>query len=255
MNDRWMIIGGLTGITLLAWAYTIYMVQNMGINLGIGICSVLPYDWQPTDFVLVFAMWTVMMIAMMGPAVAPFLLLFAKINQQKLNQPTKANSFVPTSFFFIGYLAVWTVYSAVATFAQWGLHSFTLISPEMISTSPYLGGVLLIGAGLFQWSPLKYACLDHCRSPLGFLLTEWRDGKRGAIMMGLHHGYDCMICCWLLMALLFVAGVMNLLWMGIITALILIEKLVPAGDKLGRIAGIGFIVWGIWLMATGTTYV
>jgi predicted metal-binding membrane protein len=150
--------------------------------------------------------------------------------------------------FLLGYLIVWTGFSAVAAFAQWILHARALLSPMMVGTSPVLGGVLLIVAGIFQWTPLKNACLTHCRSPLGFLMTEWREGRWGALVMGLNHGAFCTGCCWFLMALLFVAGVMNVWWIAILTVLVLLEKVVPRGLSVSKVAGIFLASWGLWLM-------
>jgi len=137
----------------------------------------------------------------------------------------------------------------LATLAQWGLHSAALLSPMMVSTSPFLGGMLLLAAGLFQWTPLKYACLTHCRSPLSFLMTEWREGHWGALIMGLRHGSYCTGCCWFLMALLFVAGVMNVLWVATITAFVLIEKVAPRGDVVGRVAGVVLVIAGLMMLS------
>jgi len=121
----------------------------------------------------------------------------------------------------------------------------------MASTSPVLGGILLVAAGTYQWTPLKHACLSKCRSPLGFVLNEWREGRWGAFLMGLKHGAYCTGCCWSLMALLFVAGIMNLLWVGAIAGFILLEKVVPRGDRLGRVAGVVLVGWGAWMVAGG----
>jgi predicted metal-binding membrane protein len=156
---------------------------------------------------------------------------------------------VPAGLFLLGYVAVWTSFSALAAVAQWALHATALLSPRMVSTSPVLGGGLLIAAGVFQWTPLKHACLAHCRSPLSFLSTDWREGWRGAFAMGWKHGAYCTGCCWVLMALLFVAGVMNLWWIAAITLLVLLEKVLPRGLWFGRAAGVSFIVWGGWLIA------
>ena len=119
----------------------------------------------------------------------------------------------------------------------------------LASASPILGGALLIAAGIYQFTPLKDACLSHCRTPMGFLIAEWRDGPRGALMMGMRHGLYCVGCCWLLMALLFVGGVMNLIWVAVITAYILIEKVAPARIWLSRIGGVAVLLWGLWLVA------
>src|ERR1700690_3554352 len=176
-----------------------------------------------------------MMVAMMIPSAAPMILTFAMVNRKRREQE---RPFVPTGIFLLGYLAVWTGFSALAAVAQWILHARALLSPMMVSTSPILGGGLLIAAGIFQWTPLKNACLTHCRSPLGFLMTDWREGRWGALFMGLKHGAYCAGCCWILMALLFVAGVMNLWWIAIIAVLVLLEKVAPKGFGVGKIAGV-----------------
>lgn len=250
-RDRMIVMLGLAGVIGLSWLYTLYMAWGLGLGIDLDICGPLVATWGTTQFLLVFGMWSVMMVAMMAPSVSPFVLMFATINRKRREQD---NPFVPTSIFFLGYLLVWIGYSALATIVQWGLHSAALLSPFMVSTSPYLGGALLIGAGLFQWTPIKHACLDKCRSPLGFMMTEWRDKAKGALIMGLKHGYECVMCCWMLMLLLFVAGVMNLLWMGMITAFLLIEKLVPAGDKVSKPSGVFFILCGVLMIVTNTTF-
>jgi predicted metal-binding membrane protein len=174
-------------------------------------------------------------------------LTFAMVNRKRRE---REQPFVPTGIFLLGYVIVWTGFSALAAVAQWALHGWTLLSPKMVSTSPLLGGALLIAAGLFQWTPLKNACLSHCRSPLSFLMTDWREGKLGALVMGLKHGTYCTGCCWFLMALLFVAGVMNVWWVALIAVLVLIEKIAPKGIWFGRIAGIALGVWGIAMLST-----
>jgi len=151
--------------------------------------------------------------------------------------------------FLLGYLMVWAAFSVLATAAQWGLHDVSLLSPMMVSTSPVLGGVLLLVAGIYQWTPLKHACLRKCRSPLGFVLNEWREGRWGAFLMGLKHGSYCTGCCWSLMALLFVAGVMNLLCVAAIAGFILLETVTPAGHRVGQAAGVLLAGWGALLVA------
>jgi predicted metal-binding membrane protein len=189
-------------------------------------------------------MWAVMMAAMMIPSASPLILLFAAINRERRKEQ---DPFVSTGMFLAGYLAAWTVFSALATLVQWGFQTATLLSHMLVINNPVFGGTLLFAAGVFQWSPLKYACLTRCRSPLGFLMNEWREGTWGALIMGLRHGIYCIGCCWLLMSLLFVTGVMNLLWMAIITVFVLLEKIVPAGYWVSRIAGLLLVAWGIWL--------
>ena len=175
----------------------------------------------------------------------PVILTFASVNRRRLAQQ---RPFVPTAIFLCGYVVVWTGFSVLAALIQWGLHAAALLSPMMVGTSPILGGLLLVVAGVFQWTPLKNACLRHCRSPLGFLMTDWREGRSGAFIMGLRHGSYCTGCCWLLMALLFVAGVMNLLWVATITVFVLVEKALPRGDVVGRVAGGVLVIAGLALL-------
>jgi predicted metal-binding membrane protein len=238
-RDRSVVLGGLIGIALVAWAYTGYLAWDMH-HMAIAMPQM--QGWGVVDLLLLYLMWAVMMVAMMVPSAAPMILMFVTINRRRREQQ---QPFVPTAVFLAGYLLVWAGFSAVATLAQWGLHTAALLSPMMMSTSPVLGGILLIAAGLFQWTPLKYACLSRCRSPLGFLMTEWRDGTRGALHMGLKHGAYCIGCCWMLMALLFVAGVMNILWVAAIAAFVLVEKVVPRGERVGRVAGGVLVVAGL----------
>ncbi len=148
----------------------------------------------------------------------------------------------------MGYVAVWTGFSALATIAHAALHSAALLSPMMASTSAVFGGILLLAAGVFQWTPLKNACLRHCRSPLVFILAEWRGGTWGAVQMGVRHGAYCVGCCWLLMALLFVAGAMNLWWIAAIGAFVLLEKVTRAGPLIARATGVLLMLWGVLML-------
>jgi predicted metal-binding membrane protein len=194
---------------------------------------------------MMFVMWTVMMVAMMVPSVGPMVLVFAALNRKRRAED---RPYVPTGLFLLGYLAVWTGFSAIITLAQWGLHRAALLSPQMVSTSPIFGGGLLIFAGIFQFTSFKCACLKHCRTPLQFLMTSWRDGWGGAWKMGLEHGLQCTGCCWMLMLLLFVAGVMNLLWVATITLFVLVEKVVPRSRWFTRAGGVASIAWGVGLI-------
>jgi predicted metal-binding membrane protein len=245
-RDRTVVLIGLASIFALSWVYMFYLAWNMS-NMDIAMEMAMPnmQIWGLADFFFTFIMWAVMMVAMMTPSAAPMVLMFSKFNRQHHEQQTP---FMDTGIFILGYLIVWTGFSAVATVAQWGLHSLALLSPMMSSTSPIFGGLLLIGAGIFQFTPLKHACLAHCRTPLGFFMTEWREGKQGALVMGLRHGNFCVGCCWFLMALLFVAGVMNLLWVAAIAVYVLIEKVVPKGHWVSRAIGLLVIVWGLWMI-------
>jgi predicted metal-binding membrane protein len=216
----------------------------MDAKMGMAMAMPQMQGWSLAEALLLFAMWAVMMVAMMVPAAAPMILMFVTINRHRQAQQSPT---VPTAIFVAGYVLVWTGFSAVAAAAQWGLHAVALLSPTMVSTSPYLGGALLIAAGLFQWTPLKRACLTGCRSPLSFLMSEWRDGRGGALAMGFRHGAYCLGCCWLLMALLFVGGVMNLLWVAAIAGFVLAEKVAAWGERLGHAAGVILVLGGIAL--------
>jgi predicted metal-binding membrane protein len=152
----------------------------------------------------------------------------------------------PTAVFVLGYVAMWTGFSAGATAAQWGLERAALLSPMLVTTSPTLGAALLIGAGIYQLTPFKNACLEHCRSPAYFISEHWRPGASGAFRMGLVHGAYCLGCCWILMGLLFFGGVMNLLWIAGITVFVLLEKVAPFGAWGGRVAGLAMIATGIF---------
>ena len=155
--------------------------------------------------------------------------------------------FAPTLLFASGYLLAWTLFSAVATGLQWALARAALLSPMMVSTSHILGALLLVAAGIYQLTPLKRACLEHCRSPISFITHHWRTGPWGALKMGLDHGTYCVGCCWFLMGLLFVGGVMNLLWVAAIAVFVLIEKVVPAGNVVATTTGIALVAWGAWV--------
>ena len=245
-QDRIIVLSALALITALSWAYVASLASDMQ-NMEMATEMSMPQmqAWSVTDFALTFVMWVVMMVAMMTPSAAPMILLFAGVNRSRREQQVP---YVPTSVFLLGYLVVWAAFSVLATAAQWGLHTVSLLSPMMVSTSPVLGGVLLLVAGIYQWTPLKHACLSKCRSPLGFVLNEWREGRWGAFLMGLKHGSYCTGCCWSLMALLFVAGVMNLLWVAAIAGFILLEKLAPAGQRMGQAAGVLMIAGGVVLL-------
>jgi predicted metal-binding membrane protein len=200
--------------------------------------------WTPGYAVLMFFMWWIMMMAMMLPSAAPMILLFAMINRK---QREKGSPYVPTGIFAAGYVLVWGAFSLIAVSAQWGLERSGLLSAA--SASLALGAGLLIAAGIYQLTPLKHACLRHCRSPIFFITQHWRPGDLGALRMGIEHGAFCTGCCWFLMALLFYGGVMNLYWIVGLAAFVLLEKTIPAGHWLGRITGFLLIAWGGALVA------
>lgn len=246
-RDRLIVAAGLLTLTGLAWAYIVREATLMSTHAGMAMPLARP--WDAGDIAGLVIMWIVMMMAMMIPAVAPVVLLFAGVSRRRRLQGVLAAS-VPV--FILGYLLAWTGYAVLAALAQSLLHSAALLSPAMASANPLLGGGILLLAGLYQWLPIKGACLSHCRSPLGFFSTEWREGVFGALLMGFRHGSYCVGCCWALMALLFVAGVMNLLWVLAISGFVLAEKVVPNGRLLGRITGVLLAGWGVWVIVSGT---
>ena len=250
-RDRWVVLAGLAGLTLLAWAYMVQEARELSLS-GMCQCAGMKmsgpdlHPWSALSLLALGCMWAEMMVAMMLPSATPMILVFARLNRQRMenHQP-----YVSTAVFVLGYLGAWAGFSALVAAAQWGLHGAALLSPNMVSQSRPLGAALLMAAGIFQWTPLKHACLRHCRSPLSFLLNDWREGRRGALIMGLRHGSYCIGCCWLLMVLLFVAGVMNLWWIGLLTMFVLAEKLAPPAWRLGQVAGVILIGWGILMLS------
>jgi predicted metal-binding membrane protein len=247
LRERMFILGGMAGLTAAGWAYLFY---DADANHCARMAEMaLPHmsGWSWVEFSLMFAMWSIMMVAMMVPSVAPMVLLFASINRRRHAQ---RRPYVPTAIFLGGYLAVWTGFSLLATTAQWVLQRFALLSAAMASTSAIFGGLILLAAGTFQWTHWKNACLSHCRTPLHFLMTDWKEGNRGAFRMGWRHGLFCTGCCWALMLLLFVAGVMNLAWVAALSALVLAEKVLPKAKLVIRVSGVALAAAGIWMLTS-----
>ena len=242
-RDRVVVLGGLLGMAGLAWLYLLHLASEMGGMAGGGADMAMALrPWQAADAVLMFLMWSVMMVAMMMPSAAPMILLFAAIARKSKAQGRPIAS---AAVFASGYLVMWVVFSALATGLQWSLEQMALLSPMMAVRAPLLGGLLLIAAGLYQLTPLKHVCLEKCRSPVRFLTSHWRDAAGGAFVMGLDHGLFCLGCCWVLMALLFVGGVMNLLWIAAIAGFVLIEKLLPFGRRAGQAGGVLLLLAGM----------
>jgi predicted metal-binding membrane protein len=192
-------------------------------------------------------MWAVMMVGMMAPSAAPMILMYARLGRQG---KVAGKPLAATGWFAAGYFLAWIGFSLAATLVQWVLQREALLDPRMASASKALGAVVLIAAGLYQWTPLKEVCLAHCQTPLGFLMRHggFRGDVRGCLKLGLSHGAYCVGCCWVLMALLFVVGVMNLLWIALLALLVLLEKLTPWGRPIARAAGVAFIAAGIWMV-------
>ena len=251
-RDRVVVVAAIVIIAAIAWAYTVYLAEfgmgtgdmQMGMGMAMGMAMADLRSWSGADFALMYVMWLVMMVAMMAPSAAPMLLMFAAVNRKRRE---RAAPYVPTMVFMAGYVIVWGAFSLAATMGNFGLHQASLLSSMMgASTSGYLGGALLLVAGVFQWSPLKYACLKQCRTPMGFMMTSWRDGQGGALRMGLEHGAYCLGCCWAVMLLLFVLGIMNLVWIAALAAFVLAEKLAPKGEWVSRATGVLMVGWGVW---------
>ena len=227
-RDRAVVVAGLIAVSALSWFY-IVAGAGMGGMKGAEIMA-MPALWTAGYAVLMLVMWWVMMVAMMLPGAAPMVLLFAAITRK---ERARGGIHVPTWNFAAGYLAAWGGFSLAAVALQWGLEHLMLLSPMMATNSVALGSALLIAAGIYQHTPLKHACLRHCRSPVAYLAYNWRPGRGGAFIMGLRHGIFCLGCCWVLMTLLFYGGVMNLWWIGGLTIYVLIEKLALAGPIIG----------------------
>ena len=248
-HDRRVIAGALGLVTLLAW---VWLVSGGGIDMPsfMDMSMVMPMEWTPLYALVLFVMWWVMMIAMMLPSAAPMILLFALVNRRSraLGAP-----YVPTAVFASAYLVAWGGFSLAATLVQWWLEQAGWQTMGMASANRWFSSVLLIAAGLYQLSPLKHACLRHCRGPIEFITRHWRPGYAGALRMGFVHGAYCVGCCWVVMGLLFYGGVMNLYWIVCLAVLVLLEKLLPAGTYFVSISGVGFLAWGAWLLTNALT--
>lgn len=206
-----------------------------------------PEIWTPRHALLMFGMWAVMMTAMMLPSAAPMILFYAMVDRNRCERAGTPSS-PRAGIFALGYLACWTGFSCIAVVLQYGLEKGALLSRMMEATSLVLSAVILIAAGIYQFTRLKTTCLQNCRSPLDFVVSRWRPGKRGAFLMGLEHGMYCTGCCWVLMLLLFVGGVMNLLWISGLAVFILLEKLAPFGHWMGKLAGAALVAWGAGIL-------
>ncbi len=248
LHDYLGVIVGLAVVSVAAWGYMLHEYYTNRIVSLFSICS-LPTGgapWSVADFSLAFVMWTVMMIGMMAPTAAPMVAIFNTVSRRRRSE---GQAYVPTAVFVAGYLGAWTGFSVLAALLQWPLHRWSLLTPDMDVASTRFAGLMLIGAGLYQWTPWKQACLHKCRTPLQFVLTEWEEGKAGALRMGLRHGLFCVGCCWALMLVMFAVGVMNLLWALLITLFVLVEKALPGGGTVVRsVSGLLLLAWGAWTL-------
>ena len=241
-RDRVLIFIFFSLLSLLSW-FAMFLPDVLNPHNTCSLChvkSAAAFNWN--QFIMLFVMWSIMMVAMMIPSALPMILTFAMVNRRRKEN---GNPFVPTGLFVLGYLLTWIAFSAVAGGMQWYFHYQTWLSEDMVSRSRWLNAVILLLAGIFQFTPLKNNCLNLCRSPMGFIMTSWREGVRGAVIMGLHHGLFCLGCCWALMLLLFVLGVMNFGWVIVLSVVVLLEKVLPARLQLSRILGMVLILWGV----------
>jgi len=238
-HERGLVLAGVVAVAGLAWLDMWRRARGM---MDMAMPEMEP--WSIAELGAILAMWLVMMVAMMLPSAAPMLLLFAATQRERAasGEPATVLAFAG------GYLLVWGGFSVAAATLQAALQQSMLLSNDLAMVGGWLPAVVLALAGVYQLTPLKHACLVRCRSPLAFLLSRWRDGIGGALGMGLRHGVFCLGCCWALMALLFVVGVMNLAWIAILALFVLAEKVLPDGPWLSRVSGVALIAWAVWVV-------
>jgi predicted metal-binding membrane protein len=260
-RDRLVVVLALILLSALAWSYLLWLSADMGmggmdmsgfrmIPSGMGFMVPAHTPWPAIEFAFVFVMWTVMMVGMMVPSAVPIIVMYARVGRYTQAQGTPLRA---TAYFSIGYVLVWGVFSLFATLTQWGLERAGLLDAAMASTSNILGAVVFVAAGTYQWTRIKYVCLTQCQMPFAFLIHHggFRRDAPGALILGLRHGAYCVGCCWMLMTLLFVGGVMNVLWMGLLALVVLLEKVIPWA-RLAHLVGVIFVAAGAWLLSTAT---
>ena len=275
-RGRLVVLAGLVVLTLGAWALTVYQAETMDMGMGVvargsappldaggmdgmamgdtggmAMSGMTGAEWSLSSAATFLGVWAAMMAAMMFPAVAPMLLLFQTISTKRQAQ---GGAIVPTWVFAAGYFLVWTAIGAVTyVLVQLGSDLASRLGTADRGTwAPIALGTTLVLAGLYQLTPLKRVCLDHCRTPLGFVMTHWREGRLGALRMGIVHGAYCLGCCWALFAVLVAAGVMSLAWMLLLTLVVFAEKVLPVGRRTALAVGVAFLVLGT-LVAVGAT--
>lgn len=237
-----IIISALVLLSVIAWMATVYYSHGMNSQMSMQMPGM---EQQPSLIVeasLFLGMWIVMMVAMMFPAAAPMVIIFSNLHQ---NRKAKNKGFIPTWVFVTGYLLVWTFFGVLAYFIDLIVGHFAMSFPNLHEYGSLIGGAVLIAAGLYQLTPLKNVCLKHCRSPLHFIMHRWREGYLGALIMGMDHGAYCLGCCWGLMLVLFVVGIMNIAWMGILTLVIFVEKISKHGVVISKMVGGLLILLGL----------
>ncbi|MEW6248320.1 MAG: DUF2182 domain-containing protein [Nitrospirota bacterium] len=243
-HDRIVVVAALGAVVVLAWGL---LLAGTGMDMPAARAGEQRADAGSLGrFLALWLMWAVMMVAMMLPSAAPTILLFAALTRTRAS----GSPLPPTAGFAAGYVLLWGVFSLVATFAHLALEHAALVSSAMRATTSVLIGLLLVAAGIYQWTPLKHACLRHCRSPVHFVTRHWRAGLGGALRLGLFHGAYCVGCCWALMGLLFAGGVMNVAWVAALAVFVLLEKTTVLGTRVGRaLSGAGLVVAGAIALA------
>ena len=256
-NDRRIVLGALVLVSFLAWGW---MLSGAGMGMGafemtrhinMSMNVMEPPVWTSNYLVLMFFMWWIMMIAMMLPSATPIILLTAALNRRSTST---SPPFGPTGMFVAGYLFAWAGFSIIAVGFQWWMQHNGWLNSMLVGQSRSINGLLLLLAGVWQFSPWKAACLQHCQSPVEFVTRQRRNGKSGALKMGLTHGGFCLGCCWFLMTLLFVGGVMNLYWIIGLTVYVWLEKTLPFGTKASRFIGVLLTIWGLYLLSGISIY-
>ena len=255
-RDTVIVAGALVVLLFLAWA-ALLAGAGTGMDplamsgwLRPGGAPGQSASWSAGYWLVSFFMWAVMMVAMMLPSASPMVLLYARVARQAERKGQMETASTAVTLFVLGYLSLWLLFSAAAVALQWALEQSGAMTAMMLMRSPTAAGALLIGAGLYQLTPLKEACLAHCRSPASFLAAHWRRGRLGAWQMGLEHGTYCIGCCAALMLLLFAGGIMNLLWIVVLAILVAAEKLLPFGERMRRPVGVLLLIGGAWLILT-----
>jgi len=262
-RDRIVIGLALTLLTALAWSYLLWLsidmdMSGMGmtgsrmIPFGRGLMMPVHMPWRAMEFAFVFAMWTVMMVGMMTPSAVPMFLMYARVGRQT---DAQSRPLAATVWFGAGYFLVWIAFAVLATLLQWAFERTVLLDFTMATTSTMVGGLLFVAAGSYQWTRLKDVCLTQCQKPFAFLMRQggFRGDASGSLMLGVRHGAYCVGCCWALMALLLVGGVMSVLWIVLLALLILLEKVAPFGRQIALLAGVVFIAAGMWLFSMGVS--
>ena len=255
-RDRLVVSAAVGAIAVTAWFYLIWLTSSYGMS-GMAMPDMMDMPdmimdpgimpWSVGDFIFMFVMWTVMMVGMMLPSTSPMVLIYARVARQAHE---RQKPFAATGWFVGGYLLSWAGFSLLATSAQCALEQAAVLTPMTLVVDQKIGAIVLIAAGLYQWSPFKNACLTQCQAPLSFIQRHggFRNEPLGSLTLGFRHGLYCIGCCWMLMALLFVVGVMNLFWIGAIAIFVLLEKLNPVGDMLPKAAGFLLVGTGVWML-------